>query len=81
MWFYDNVTREEFEKRKDYVEKVMLELGAIKFKVQLPYEQKTTHIPQMEMKIFGILKGIHMFIMTNILEWMKYCLRISLLLC
>lgn len=42
MWFYDNVTREEFKKRKDYVEKVMLELGAIKFKVQLPYEQKTT---------------------------------------
>ena len=42
MWFYDNITREEFEKKKDYIEKVMLELGAIIFDIKLPYKQKTT---------------------------------------
>lgn len=41
MWFYKNVTREEFEKKKDFVEKVMLELGAEIFEIELPYEQKT----------------------------------------
>ncbi|MBQ3611911.1 MAG: hypothetical protein IJA01_06565 [Firmicutes bacterium] len=29
MWTYEDITREEFEKRKDYVEKVMVELGAV----------------------------------------------------
>ncbi|MDE6594045.1 MAG: hypothetical protein K2K57_13415 [Oscillospiraceae bacterium] len=44
MWFYENVTREEFEKRKDFTEKVMLEAGAEIFDVKLPYEQKTVRV-------------------------------------
>lgn len=42
MWFYDNVTRYEFEKQKDYVEKVMCKFGAIVLNIELPYEQITT---------------------------------------
>ena len=41
MWFYKNVTREVFEKKKDFVEEVMLELGADVYEIELPYEQKT----------------------------------------
>ncbi|MCH5318050.1 MAG: hypothetical protein J1E05_08765 [Eubacterium sp.] len=42
MWFYDNVSRDEFEKKKDYVEQIMCELGAVKLSINLPYQQKTT---------------------------------------
>ena len=42
MWFYDKVSRNEFEHRKDYVEQIMCEFGAAAVKVELPYEQKTT---------------------------------------
>ncbi|MCI5668359.1 MAG: hypothetical protein MR291_06305 [Oscillospiraceae bacterium] len=42
MWFYDNVTREEFEKKKDLVEKTILELGAKEYEIDLQYAQKTT---------------------------------------
>lgn len=42
MWFYKNVTREEFEKRKDLTEKIMLEAGAEIFDITLPYEQKSS---------------------------------------
>ena len=42
MWFYDKVSRNEFEHRKDYVEQIMCEFGAVAVDVELPYEQKTT---------------------------------------
>ena len=42
MWFYDNITRDEFEKQKDYVEQIMCEFGAIKLNIDLPYQHKTT---------------------------------------
>lgn len=42
MWWYKNVTREEFEAVKDRVEEIMLKLGAEIFEIDLPYEQKTT---------------------------------------
>ena len=29
MWKYKDITRENFEKRKDYVEQILIELGAI----------------------------------------------------
>ncbi|MDE7293479.1 MAG: hypothetical protein K2N72_03545 [Oscillospiraceae bacterium] len=44
MWFYEKVTREEFEKRKDFVERVMISLGCEVFDIKLPYENKTTSI-------------------------------------
>lgn len=44
MWKYDFVTREEFDAAKDRVEEIMLRLGAEKYDIELPYEQKTTNI-------------------------------------
>lgn len=29
MWIYKNVTRDEFEMRKDFVENILIELGAV----------------------------------------------------
>ena len=43
-WFYSNVTREAFEKRKDYIQTVMLESGAQIVDIKLPYEQKNISI-------------------------------------
>ncbi len=43
MWYYDNITRDDFESVKNLVEKIMLELGAEIFEIHLPYEQKTTN--------------------------------------
>lgn len=43
MWFYKNVSRADFEKRKDYIGQIMLELGCEI--VELPYENKlTSHV-------------------------------------
>ena len=44
MWLYENVKREKFEKRKDFVEQVMISLGCEVFDIKLPYENKTTSI-------------------------------------
>ena len=44
MWLYRNITREEFEKRKSYVEQIICELGGEKIDVEIPYEQKTTTV-------------------------------------
>ena len=41
MWFYNHISREAFEQRKDYVEHVMRECGASALNIKLPYEQKT----------------------------------------
>lgn len=43
MWFYENVTREEFEKVKDKVQHLMIQEGAKIVKIDLPYESKTTN--------------------------------------
>lgn len=40
MWRYDNVTREEFEKRKARVREIMCELGAEALNIELPYACK-----------------------------------------
>ena len=42
MWFYDTIKREDFEKRKDYVEQVICELGGKKIDIDIPYEHKNT---------------------------------------
>ena len=42
MWFYTNETREEFEKVKDRIQEIMVELGACISDISLPYQQKTT---------------------------------------
>ncbi len=42
MWFYSNDTRKSFERRKDYVQAVMMELGAEIADIELSYEQKST---------------------------------------
>lgn len=44
MWFYTDITREEFEKRKDYVEQIIGKLGGVKIDIELPYRQKTPSI-------------------------------------
>ncbi len=44
MWFHKNVTREEFERRKDFVERVMISLGCEVVDITLPYENKTASL-------------------------------------
>lgn len=42
MWFYKNVSRADFEKRKDFVEQIMQEFGCEVVELELPYENKLT---------------------------------------
>lgn len=42
MWPYHNVSREEFENKKDAVDKILRDLGCEVIYMELPYEQKTT---------------------------------------
>ena len=42
MWPYEFSSRVEFDKRKEYVEAIMIELGAEIYECSLPYEDKTT---------------------------------------
>ena len=42
MWKYDFITRQEFEKRKDKVEDIIVMLGGKKISDDLPYMPKTT---------------------------------------
>lgn len=42
MWPYKNVSREDFENRKDFVDKVLRSLGCKILNVDIPYDQKTT---------------------------------------
>ena len=46
MWFYTDVTREEFEKVKDRIQDIMIEFGAHASDITLPYQQKTTSISE-----------------------------------
>ena len=41
MWHYTDVSRSEFEERKDLVEKIMLDLGCEPIELALPYEQRS----------------------------------------
>ena len=43
MWWYENVTRVDFEVVKDMIEQIMFRLGASKYEIRLPYEVKTTN--------------------------------------
>lgn len=42
MWWYEDVSRADFEAVKDTIEQIMLQLGASKYEIRLPYEAKTT---------------------------------------
>lgn len=42
MWAYKIVSRESFEKRKDFVDTILIKLGCNIVNIQLPYEQKIT---------------------------------------
>lgn len=42
MWSYKAVSREEFEKRKEFAARIMRELGCETVDIELSYEQKTT---------------------------------------
>lgn len=44
MWIYDNISREEFELKKDFIESIIIKLGGKQVDITLPYEQKTTSI-------------------------------------
>lgn len=39
MWIFKDVTREHFEKVKDRVEELLLEYGAERVDIELPYGQ------------------------------------------
>lgn len=43
MWWYENVTRVDFEAVKDMIEQIMFRLGASKYEIHLTYEVKTTN--------------------------------------
>ena len=43
MWWYEDVSRADFEAVKDTIEQIMLRLGASKYEIHLPYEVKTTN--------------------------------------
>ena len=42
MWPYSIVSRKEFERKKDYVETILRDLGCEVVTMKLPYEQRTT---------------------------------------
>jgi hypothetical protein len=42
MWWYEDVSRADFEAVKDTIEQIMFRLGASKYEIRLPYEVKTT---------------------------------------
>ena len=42
MWPYRTITRDEFEKKKDEVEQIILSLGGTPINIELPYENKAT---------------------------------------
>lgn len=42
MWWYEDVSRADFEAVKDTIEQIMLQLGASKYEIRLTYEVKTT---------------------------------------
>lgn len=44
MWIYDNVTRDDFEKRKAFVEQIILNSGGKPVDIELSYERKTTSV-------------------------------------
>lgn len=44
MWRYNDISRDDFEAVKDRVEGIMIRLGAEKYEIDLPYEQKTTTV-------------------------------------
>lgn len=42
MWIYKFVSRENFEKRKDFVDTILRKSGCTTANIKLPYEQNTT---------------------------------------
>lgn len=51
MWYDSNVTRVNFEKRKDDVENIIMELGDETVEIQPPYAQKQPLIAAICQKI------------------------------
>jgi len=44
MWVYNFVSRQEFERKKDFVQAVMSDFGAEEVEINLPYKSKTTTV-------------------------------------
>ena len=44
MWPYSNITREEFEQKKDEIERIIIALGGTPTALKFPFENKTTSI-------------------------------------
>ena len=44
MWPYSNITREEFEQKKDEIERIIIALGGTPTTLKFSYENKTTSI-------------------------------------
>lgn len=61
MWFYTDITREEFEKRKDYVEQIIGELGGVRIDIELHYTQKTILIAGDDLELHNSGRQIFQF--------------------
>ena len=79
MWWYENVTRVDFEAVKDTIEQIMFRLGASKYEIRLPYEVKTTSY-QTIFKKHIVLNDQYLHIKDYFSEWMKSFLAKSPLL-
>ena len=51
MWFYEQVTRNEFEERKNIVEQMICELGGKRVDIAVPYENEMTSIAGDNMEV------------------------------
>ena len=79
MWWYENVTRVDFEAVKDTIEQIMFRLGASKYEIRSPYRLKQQTI-QTILKKRIILYDQYLHIKDYFSEWMKSFLDKSPLL-
>ena len=61
MWFYDTIKREDFEKRKDYVEQIICKSGGKKVDIELPYEPKTISYSDDHSEIYDQVRPVFEF--------------------
>lgn len=61
MWIYKDISRAEFEKRKDYVEQLMRGLGCVSVEIEPPYVQNTTSICGKNEEIWRFKRPIYKF--------------------
>ena len=67
MWWYEDVSRADFEAVKDMIEQIMLQLGASKYEIRLTYEVKTTSCSD----DFEEMHRQYLHIKDYFSEWMK----------